>query len=383
MNKIGLTLSGGGVRASAFHAGVLLYLAEKGFVENINYLSTVSGGTLFAGLVYHLSDKNWPSSEQYQSKIFHDIRKTLTGISLQHQLYLKTFQRENWKNFFSRAKVLEQVLVEDWQITHLCSELPAKPIWTINGTTAETGKRFRYKAGSFGDYTLGYADASNFKLASAMAMSAAFPFGIGPLPLNAVNYTWKKKPTWNAIKEDIVSIDFNTLHLYDAGLYDNLGIEPFFDMGRQSIKPNLDIDFLFVSDASAPFVSSPIPHPMSFRRAQKIMDILTEQIRFLRVRSLMNYFKNSSAGLMCVIGDSPFTFIQNKGLTEHVISELLSEKWLDGGELNHAHRYKTTLKKMTFTDFDIISRHGYETAKLRFILNSHGYNDLYPSSLTH
>ncbi|HPF07510.1 MAG TPA: patatin-like phospholipase family protein, partial [Spirochaetota bacterium] len=61
--RIGLALSGGGVRAAAFHSGVLKYLAEKGKLEDVNHISSVSGGSLFTGLVFSINSGRWPSSK--------------------------------------------------------------------------------------------------------------------------------------------------------------------------------------------------------------------------------------------------------------------------------------------------------------------------------
>ena len=54
--NIGLALSGGGLRASIFHMGVLKYLAEKNKLEEISYISSVSGGSLLIGLIYSLNN---------------------------------------------------------------------------------------------------------------------------------------------------------------------------------------------------------------------------------------------------------------------------------------------------------------------------------------
>ena len=54
--NIGLALSGGGFRASIFHMGVLKYLAEKNKLEEISYISSVSGGSLLIGLIYSLNN---------------------------------------------------------------------------------------------------------------------------------------------------------------------------------------------------------------------------------------------------------------------------------------------------------------------------------------
>jgi predicted acylesterase/phospholipase RssA len=51
--KRGLALSGGGFRASLFHLGVFAYLADIGVLQQIRYLSTVSGGSII-GAAYYL-----------------------------------------------------------------------------------------------------------------------------------------------------------------------------------------------------------------------------------------------------------------------------------------------------------------------------------------
>src|ERR1700741_4838450 len=47
MHHLGLALSGGGSRAVAFHFGKLFALAELKLAENVDVVSTVSGGSLF------------------------------------------------------------------------------------------------------------------------------------------------------------------------------------------------------------------------------------------------------------------------------------------------------------------------------------------------
>ena len=45
VRRIGLALSGGGVRAATFHMGVLRRLAAEALLERISIISTVSGGS--------------------------------------------------------------------------------------------------------------------------------------------------------------------------------------------------------------------------------------------------------------------------------------------------------------------------------------------------
>jgi hypothetical protein len=44
LDAVGLALSGGGIRSATFCLGVTQVLAEKGFLKEVDYLSTVSGG---------------------------------------------------------------------------------------------------------------------------------------------------------------------------------------------------------------------------------------------------------------------------------------------------------------------------------------------------
>ncbi|TIV90811.1 MAG: patatin-like phospholipase family protein, partial [Mesorhizobium sp.] len=48
---LGLCLSGGGYRAMLFHAGALCRLNEAGLLQEIDMVSSVSGGSIAAGLL--------------------------------------------------------------------------------------------------------------------------------------------------------------------------------------------------------------------------------------------------------------------------------------------------------------------------------------------
>ncbi|MDE3091769.1 MAG: patatin-like phospholipase family protein, partial [Chloroflexota bacterium] len=85
--KIGLTLSGGGFRATVFHLGVLARLAVENRLEEIALLSTVSGGSLCGGLVFAKSNFTWPSSRDFIGKVIPQARQVLTTQDLQLGLF--------------------------------------------------------------------------------------------------------------------------------------------------------------------------------------------------------------------------------------------------------------------------------------------------------
>jgi NTE family protein len=363
--RIGLALSGGGVRAAAFHAGVLHWLAEQGRLEEVKHISSVSGGSLFTGLVFHAAGYRWPTSEEYLQVVFPHIKKVLTQTSLQRDAICRLILNPlNWKFILSPANVLADSIEKLWGIQSTLGQLPQEPLWSINGTTAENGKRFRFKNAKGGDYEMGYADFRNFGLAKAMAVSAAFPGGIGPLALEVQEYQWQKRESWNSSHPPSDFLPpFTHLHLYDGGLYDNLGIEPLFDIGRRTIKDSAgDIDFIIISDAGAPFTRLLLPKVLRWRRLKRFMDIVMEQARSLRVRAFVNFLQqNPSAGMYLQIGSLPIEGIQTYSSTNNC-DDSQKPEWLSYEEVKIIASLPTTLRQMREQDFDSAVKHGRETA---------------------
>jgi NTE family protein len=338
--QIALALSGGGIRAMVFHLGVLKRLAELGLMERIQRLSTVSGGSLLIGLMLQESAMNWPSSEVFLSQIFPQLRMKLCRRSLQWGALRQLLNSSNWRFIFSRANLLGLALRHEWNVTQNLSDLPETPEWSINGTTAENGKRFRFKRNDLGDYSLGYAPSAQFPLSQALAVSAAFPVGFGPLWIDARCHEWKKRP-WDAPlgSEQVVNIGYDALHLYDGGVYDNLGLEPFFDAGKgRSKHPG---SYIIVSDAG-----SALPTGFSFgsfspRRLQRIADIMSDQAHALRIRTFANFLQ--------------------EGADRGALIMINTAQEVDSSSA-FASSYPTTLRRVPLEVFDRLAEHGYRAA---------------------
>lgn len=338
--EIALALSGGGTRAMAFHLGVLRYLAERGALERIRCISTVSGGSLLVGLILHQCDMHWPGSDEFRERAYEPIRETMCRRSLGWAAARKLLLPWNWGHFLSRANLVAKAL-RGWGVTQKLADLPTRPEWSINGTTAENGRRFRFKRDSIGDWQVGYADGGSFPLAKAMAVSAAFPGLIGPLSIPTQAFAWKKRKVWdiNAI-EEAVTPPFKHLHLYDGGVYDNLGLEPFFDVGRRVAKSAGAA--IYVSDAGAPLAGKESSFIGLFR-AKRLTDIMSEQSRTLRVRSFLEFLKHTThAGAYAYIATTA------QGETQ--------------AEATFARNFSTNLSRMKPKHFDAIANHGYAVA---------------------
>lgn len=342
--QIALVLSGGGIRAMMFHLGVLKHLSECQALESVHRISTVSGGSLLLGLILKECEYRWPSSEEFLTKVYPALRKNLCAKSLQWGAARQLLRPQNWRFLLSRSNLLAKALQNEWGVTIALSSLTGIPEWSINGTSAETGRRFRFKHDSLGDYILGYATPGDFPLANALAVSAAFPGGFGPLALNTADFEWKKRPYWNSPVESAQVTDsgYRRLHLYDGGVYDNLGLEPFFDAGRAIPKPG--VDFILVSDAGAPLAPGFPRFSLSPWRLKRVADIMSDQARALRVRTFMNYLEQDTAkGAYAYIG-IPAAIGQCTAGTQPA-------------------SFPTTLRRVTTREFDCIAGHGFAVAK--------------------
>lgn len=343
--SISLVLSGGGVRAMVFHLGALRYLAERHAMEQVERISSVSGGSLLVGLILQRSDMRWPGSAGFLAKTYPALREQLCASSLQWAAARQLLNPLNWRFVLSRANLLAQALRSEWGVRARLADLPAKPVWSINGTTAETGKRFRFKADSIGDYVLGHAKPKDFPLANALAVSAALPGGFGPFTLEARRFEWERRPSWGAPASAIqpVAPMFRRVHLYDGGVYDNLGLEPYFDAGLGA--PKDGGQFILVSDAGAPLPSGFSYLALNPWRLKRVADIMSDQSRALRVRTFVHYLqRHLNAGAYLYIGSK-------------------TRAGMDVAEREHPARFDTTLRRLAVHEFDALAEHGHHMAK--------------------
>lgn len=346
---LALALSGGGIRAMIFHLGVLKYLAEKNKLHCIQHISTVSGGSLILGLILKSNKMLWPNSSVFLTETLPDLKQKLCTRSLIAGMLRQLKNPRNFQFLLSRSNLLANTLCDEWEIDCKLSEIPDHPIWHINATTAETGKRFRFKKENLGEYSLGYTkDTQKFPLAKAMAVSAAFPGGIGPLVINPLDYTWHKRSWGQAETENKeISLNHPRLHLYDGGVYDNLGLEPFFDTGKQEKKDSITSEvMIIVCDAGAPLEQSFIAKQLSPWRLKHITDIISDQSRALRIRSFVNFSRNNLG----------------QGLYIHIRESRIPK---DNQNAVFTRSFPTTLRKLKEKEFDMILEHGYEACKSR------------------
>ena len=220
--KIGIALSGGGVRAAVFHLGVLRRLAEDELLEKITHISTVSGGTLVTGLVYSIAGNKWPTSAFFLNKCLVQTRRYLTETDIQRGALFSGRTRPR-ALIQRRAKLLSKSIQDYWEISGNLDDIPSDPQWILNATTYESGKNWRFiPQRRMGDYVVNYVEKPDIPLTDAMTASAAYPILIGPLVLETGKFKWFK---FEAQAKKSIEPQFQKLHLWDGGVYDNLGVE--------------------------------------------------------------------------------------------------------------------------------------------------------------
>ncbi len=349
--KIGLALSGGGVRATVFHLGVLGRLAQQSLLENISFLSTVSGGTLAVALARACSDNNWPNSIDYLNNSIAKSRVLLTERSLKWS-YVMHALFTPWNLYQGRANVLAAALQKCWSVNGSLTDLPDHPRWVINATCYQTGKNWRFLKKRMGDYVSGYVASPQISLARAAATSAAFPGLVGSLKLDTRKFDWFAYDNTGA--EQPHRPVFRKLKIWDGGVYENLGVEPLF---KPSGGYREGVDFLIVSDASAELGLE----PPSWRAFLRLIKITTDQIRGLRARSVVSHLQqNPGTGAYLRIGNTEEKIYREADRTNIVDS--ISDNSLDVFEIREAIGVGTTLRKLKKREYDLLFKHGYQVA---------------------
>lgn len=358
-NRIGLSLSGGGVRAAAFHLGVLKRLADEDLLERVAEISTVSGGSLAIAAVFSGDLKIWPASKTYREVTFPHLKSVLTRADLfsLRAIGLAGLLRHNLKLVNRRANVLSSLLQTAWGVSGTLADLPDSPRWSINATCIETGKNWRFSKRMMGDWVFGRHFAPAVPIADAAAASAAVPYVIGAMHLSLPSDGWYE--TNPATKEPTRRISTaSSVRLWDGGVYENLGLELLFKPERGLI----DCDFLICSDASAelqPETSSTVSKLLrGHLPSPRLFDIGSDQIRMLRSRMLMRAILAGDVQAVILRMGNSIRDIDIGSRTTRLASEY--DRFQTDQEVATAFKYPTDLAALSERSFDVIARHGYE-----------------------
>jgi NTE family protein len=274
---IGLALSGGGYRAMVFHVGALTRLNEVALLRKIKRISSVSGGSITAG-VLGMSWKDLQFTDdvavnfdivvervRQMADTTVDAGAIIGGILLPGSISDRVAKAYD-KTLFRGSKLGD--LPDDSQ--------PGNPRFVINATNIQTAALWRFSRNYVGDYRVGLVERPDVPVAVAVAASSAFPPVLSPSELDI------EQPVVNTPGADLHKEPYNQKAiLSDGGVYDNLGLETITKRYTT----------LLVSDAGQKIAPDPDPHRDWARHSLRVLDIVDNQVRSLRKRHLIDSFE--------------------------------------------------------------------------------------------
>lgn len=275
---IALCLSGGGYRAMLHHLGGIIRLNEMGRLRSIDRVSSVSGGSITAGVLglawADLDFSNGPIASNLDELVVQPIR-AMAAVTIDKKSIISGVLRpgrtigQNVANAYDRhlfhGKTLEA--------------LPADgdgPRFVINATNVQTGKLFRFSRPYQGDYTVGLWRNPTTRLADAVAASSAFPPVLSP-------HTFDPLGTFDTSTMGINQDDNfrKQLWMSDGGVYDNLGLETAWKRFR----------VVLVSDGGGVLGTETKPKRNWVQHGLRVTEIVDGQVRALRKRQLIDGFE--------------------------------------------------------------------------------------------
>ncbi len=271
-----LCLSGGGYRAMLFHVGALWRLNDAGLLPKIERISSVSGGSITAGVL----GLKWSTlafnaagvAQRFQDDVVDPIRrlanKTIDATAIIGGILLPGSIGDKVSEEYRKYLFADATL----------QELPDRPRFVINATNVQSGALWRFMKPYMRDYRVGEVKNPTVPLATAVAASAAFPPVLSPvtLDLEASDFV-------PASGQDLQCEPFTTdVVLTDGGVYDNLGLETAWKRYTT----------IFVSDGGGKMEAEAEPKHDWARHSYRILNLVDNQVRSLRKRQVIESFKS-------------------------------------------------------------------------------------------
>ena len=306
--RIGLALSGGGFRATAFHLGVFRKLRELGLLDKLDLLSCVSGGSIAGAFLA----SRWKDPAALDELDRYLRTRSIAVSSVVGGLL---------DPFASRLDKLAGAYDDHLFNGRTLDSLTAGPRLYLNSTNLATGNMFSFVAGGgkpseMGEWELGFHPAGSFPVCRAVAASSSFPPVFPPLRLDQTDYP-------------AAGCEYVTLS--DGGVYDNLGVNPLF-------RARNDLEYLLVSDAGKPFAIDERPTESGAIVLTESVGILMEQVRGLQFKRLELW--------TTVEGAKPIWFSIDSAVGEQ-----------QPGDATFASGIGTNLKKLSDPEMTVLLRH--------------------------
>ncbi len=262
-----------------FHLGTLWRLNEVGYLRRLKRVSSVSGGSITAGVVGLAwkrlrFDPVVNCAKNFEELVVNpvmkiashtiDIPAILLGF-LPGTSAAKRIGGSYRRHLFGHATL---------------RELPTDaegPRFVINATNMQDKVLWRFSRPFMGDYRVGLIRDPDFPLATAVAASSAFPPFLSPIKLRVRSSAFDPR-TSGGLQHS--PYDARVV-LTDGGVYDNLGLETVWKR----------CDTILVSDGGGAAPDDPRPKSNWICQVYRVLNIFDNQVGSLRKRQVIASFE--------------------------------------------------------------------------------------------
>ena len=271
---MGLCLSGGGYRAMLFHLGALWRLNEAGMLREFKRISSVSGGSITAGVLARawkqLNFDTRGVGVAFGPKVVDPIRKLSARTIDTHAIIggalLPGTIGDKLTNSYRRY-LFEGTTLQD---------LPDEPRFVFNATSVQSGVLWRFSKPYMADYRVGMVPNPKVELAVVVAASSAFPPVLSPVELELDPREFRAESGLDLQEEPYTS----QVVLTDGGVYDNLGLETVWKRYKT----------VLISDGGGLLTPEADPKRDWGRHSYRVLNIIHNQVTALRKRQAIQSF---------------------------------------------------------------------------------------------
>ncbi len=359
-NKLGLSLSGGGYRATAFHLGSLNALHKLDLLKKVEVISTISGGSI-TGAYYCLEKNNY---ENFQASLYDGLqsKNIIKRVVFSFRIFLffivtliylggafyTLFTVYPWA--FPLLLILYFFIVIKFQFylfpisseiekaydafffeNKQLGDLPSTPVLAIGSTNIQTTRPFTFSKTYMQDSSYDkmniHFKPKGFPISRAVMASSCVPFAFTPIRIDRDYF--------------VEPADFDRIHpiLVDGGVYDNQGIHKLTQKGQ------FECSHVITSDAGGGDKKE-IKISNTFSLLLRIVDVFMSRIKKAQmVQDIYENVNNANKEIAyyslgwdaenCISGF--ITNLGSKHITQSVIdAHQLQPDWVAAPELNRA-----------------------------------------------
>ena len=266
-----------------FNLGSVWRLNDAGLLERLDRITSVSGGSILAGVL----GVRWRNLEFTDGCAINFVDEIV--VPIRHFCTLRV-DLSAGVGIVNPLRSTSDYLISTYKRNLVGSstlqDLPSSdegPRFIFYATNYLTGVSFRFSQIGLADYKIGTYEDTSILVAQAIAASSSFPPVLSPFTIKTDPALWKGG-SLESVDPRLATRMRRKLFLTDGGVYDNMGLEAVWDHGK--------IDVVLACDAGGPFVLASTQSRRWSKQLGRVRDILIEQTRALRKRTLVSGFQN-------------------------------------------------------------------------------------------